>query len=50
MMNERGRIYEKYDMEFVLKPEEAEAVKYFSDLLHDRVSEEVEEEDEGMEL
>lgn len=49
MLNGRGRTYEKHNVEIVLKPEEAEAVEYFSKLLRDRASEEAEAEGEGME-
>ncbi len=48
-LRRRGRTYEKHNVELVLKPEEAEAVEYFSKLLQDRASEGIGAEDEGIE-
>ena len=49
MLNGRGRIYEKHNVELVLTDEEAEALACLSGMLQGRVSEDTETEDQGME-
>lgn len=50
MLNGRGRIYEKHNVELVLTDEEAEALASLSGMLQDRVSEYDEAENQEMEL
>lgn len=49
MLNGRGRIYEKHNVELVLAEEEAEALACLSRMLQDRGTEGDEAEEQGME-